>query len=341
MGTLEAGDNRGRSAAGTAGPRLFPVTCSILAADALRAEVAQAYAIGMPVTCQLLRPGTNDTYILTTRDNRYIARVYRAHRRSLADISYELDLLAHLAAKGVSVSVPLAGKDDNLIRPLAAPEGTRHLVLFSYADGKPLSWNETDDSYLAGWMAATIHAASGDFVSRHSRDCLDLRSLIDIPLAAIRPFLTHRPEDWSYLKELAARLRARIEAAARIGLDWGVCHGDFGARNIHIGADRRPTVFDFDRCGPGWRAFDFALIQWGAMNQTNAGMWDSFMKGYTDTRQLAAANLAAAPLFHASCRLMSLGLRAERIAEWGTLCITDSLLDAELMFFQEWETKHL
>ena len=151
----------------TPGSGLFPVTRSILSAEALLEEVAHAYAMDTPVTCQLLRQGLNDTYLLTTRDDRYIVRVYGACRRSPSDISYELELLTNLTAKGVSVSMPIAGKDGALTRPLPAPEGSRQLVLFTYAEGTPLSWDKENHSYLAGRMAATIHAASDDFVSRH------------------------------------------------------------------------------------------------------------------------------------------------------------------------------
>src|SRR2546427_782129 len=67
------------------------ITYSILSGDALQEEVAQAYAIDTPVTCQLLLPSMNDTYLLTTSDSRYILRVYRARWRSLSEILYELE----------------------------------------------------------------------------------------------------------------------------------------------------------------------------------------------------------------------------------------------------------
>jgi Ser/Thr protein kinase RdoA (MazF antagonist) len=322
------------------GGGVFPVIHSTLAPDALLAEVARAYALGAPVACQLLKRGLNDTYLVATRGGRYVARVYRARWRTPSEIAYELELLGHLAARGVPVAVPVPARDGTLARTLAAAEGPRQLVVFSYAQGRPLAWGEAAHCRLAGRLLAAVHAAADGFASAHARAPLDLEHLVDRPLAALRPFLAHRPEDWRYLEGLAGRLRARAAAAAAAGLDWGVCHGDFGGGNIHLGEDGTPTVFDFDLCGPGWRACDLAATRSVAMGDKQGGAWEAFVGGYAEARPLGAADLAAAPLFHALCHLASLGVFADNVAEWGILDMSDWLLDRELAFFREWEAEH-
>ncbi|OGO35677.1 MAG: hypothetical protein A2147_04105 [Chloroflexi bacterium RBG_16_57_8] len=320
---------------------LFPVTYSILSADALLAEVAHAYPIATPVSCQLLRRRSNDTYVLTTCGDRdYLVRVYRARGPTRSEIAYELELITHLAAKGVPVSVPIAAYDGALLHPLVAPEGTRHLVLLTYARGTQLSWDKEEHSYLAGGIAAMVHSASDDFTSQHAHTCWDLVSLIDTPLAATRPFFGHRREDWSYLEGLAARLRARVSAAAKSGLDWGPCHGDLNGGDIFLTEDQTATVIDFARCGLGWRSYDLAGIQWVALKQDTNRIWDAFLKGYTEKRGLATGDLAAVPLFHAICHLLRLGILAENTADWGSLLLDNWLLDEELAFFRKWELEH-
>jgi Ser/Thr protein kinase RdoA (MazF antagonist) len=286
-------------------------------------------------------PGMNDTYLLTARGHRSIIRVYRARWRTPSEISYEMELLSHLAARGVSVSVPLAARDGSLIRPLSAAEGIRYLVLFTYARGTPLSWMEAEHCYRAGKLLAALHVASEDFGSEHERFRLDLGYLIDAPLAVVQPFMAHRPEDWRYLEGFAGRLRARAEAAVGADLDWGVCHGDFSSTgNFHVAEDHTLTVFDFDLCGPGWRAYDLAPIQRAARGYKNSAIWDTFLKGYTETRPLAAADLAAVPLFHTVNHLWSLGMRAGNVAKWGALFMGDWYLDWQLTFFRNWEAEH-
>jgi Ser/Thr protein kinase RdoA (MazF antagonist) len=323
-----------------AGCRLFPVTHSVVAASAMRAVVAQAYRIDAPSKCYLIRRGFHDTYLITTAGNRYIARLYRALGRTPSDIAYELDLLKHLESRQVSVSAPITTRHGNLSHPVMAPEGTRQLALFTYAHGTWLSWENEEHTYLAGKLLAAIHAASQDFISRHIRFCLDLKYLIDAPLLAMRPFLVqHRPDEWRYLNEFAMRLRARAEAAISLGLDWGVCHGDFGG-NLHIGEDRKPTAFDFDFCGQGWRAFDFSAPYSFARGRNKAGIWHLFVKGYTETRPFPSADQASVPLFWAIARLWSIGLRAGNVDYRGTLPMTSGDLRHRLEFFRKWEAEH-
>src|SRR5919109_4270165 len=135
--------------------RVFPVIHSILAADAVLAEVARAYALDTPVACQLLKTSLNDTYLVTTRGGRCVARVYGARWRSAAEVAYELDLLVHLAGKGVPVAAPVPARDGALARPLPAPEGLRQLALFAYGEGRPLAWTEAD-CCLAGRLLAAV-----------------------------------------------------------------------------------------------------------------------------------------------------------------------------------------
>jgi Ser/Thr protein kinase RdoA (MazF antagonist) len=218
---------------------------------------------------------------------------------------------------------------------VAVPEGTRPLVVFSYARGVPLAWTETQ-SQLAGRLLASIHTAADDFVSRHTRADLDLDYLVDRPLRTLRRFLMHRPDDWVYLETLAERLRRSV-SGLREHLRWGVCHGDFGAKNIHTDEAHTLTVFDFDRCGPGWRAFDFALVMWAATGRKRKDIWHSFLRGYQETRILGAADLEAVPLFHALAQLSGLGLIAKHADTFGRLRIDDVNLDAWLTFFRRWE----
>jgi Ser/Thr protein kinase RdoA (MazF antagonist) len=291
-----------------------------------------------PFACQLLRPGWNDSYLLETETGRYFVRVYGARWRTASEIAYELDLITHLARKGVSVSTPIHDREHNLMRPLEAPEGIRYLVVFSYAAGRPLNWENSCESYLAGQMAATIHTASEDFVSRHRRFSRDLEYLIDAPMRAIRPYLAHRPEDRAYLEALAGRLRRLAARAADRGLDWGACHGDLGNRNLHIFEGVTVTAFDFDLCGAAWRAWDLAPANWLAAYSKKPAIWDAFLRGYRKTRPTRDADVAAVPLFRLISLFWGFGMEASSSAHWGTVHMRDPKLDYYVTTLREWES---
>jgi Ser/Thr protein kinase RdoA (MazF antagonist) len=318
----------------------FPVTYSILSAEALSAEVRRAYGLEGPIRCQLLRPGLNDTYLVSAGNERRILRVYRAGWRSAAEISYELQLLEHLASKAVSVSVPIPARDGDVLRPLPAPEGNRHLVLFSYATGAPLSWEREADSRILGRLAAQVHAAASDFAPSHERFRLDFEYLIEGPLAAIGPFLHHRAADHQYLHRFADTLKSRGVRVAEAGLDWGVCHGDLSAKHVHMSPGGEPTLIDFDLCGEGWRAYDLAAAPYYATYKHAPPSWEAFLAGYREVRSLGRADLEAVPLFHAINRLWSLGLYARNAPRWGSLAFKDGYLDSSFAFMRDWELEH-
>jgi Ser/Thr protein kinase RdoA (MazF antagonist) len=310
-------------------PATLPVVHSVAAPEALIAELAGPYRLA-GARCELLQRGLNDTYLVRAGGERYVARVYRARSRPPAEIAYELELLLHLAARGLPVAVPIAGRDGRLQRPLAAPEGKRQLVLFSHADGAPLAWEREEHGEIAGRLAAGVHAAAADFACPHPRRPLDLDELVDRPLAAVRPFLAHRPGDWRELAGIAARLRERIAEAADAGLAWGVCHGDLGAGNIHVAQGGAATLFDFDFCGPGWPAFDL-VAPWRLSARTGrAAVWQAFLRGYDRVRALSPADVGSVARLDAARHLWTLGMRATRAGEVGTSRMADWYLDRAL-----------
>jgi Ser/Thr protein kinase RdoA (MazF antagonist) len=313
-----------------AGP--LPVAHSVIAPEAVATALADAYGLRAPVRGQLFWHGVNDTYLLVSRGGRHVARVYRTGWRSTEEIAYELDLLTHLAARGVAVAAPFPTRDGCLIHALPAPEGERHVAMFAYKEGRPISWADHHHSYLAGCLAAEVHRGSDDFMTHHRRAPLDLEHLIDEPLAAVRPFLDHRRRDWDDLARWAAELRSRAAEATWGGLEWGVCHGDFGASNIHILGDRSVSVFDFDLCGPGWRVWDFVAARAMTQYERQPEIWASFLRGYRATRPMAARDLAAVPLFHAISRLWSLGAHARNTGYRGSWRLSDSFLDSYIRF---------
>src|SRR5215831_10072249 len=111
----------------------YPVTSSVLSAEALRQEVTRAYFIGEVEDCRLIRRGLSDSYLVRTAETPYVLRIYRPSWRTVSEILYEMDMLCYLSQHGASVAQPLKRKDGLFIRGLNAPEGIRQMALFTYA----------------------------------------------------------------------------------------------------------------------------------------------------------------------------------------------------------------
>jgi Ser/Thr protein kinase RdoA (MazF antagonist) len=318
----------------------FPVTYSTLATEALTAWLQDAYELGLVESCRFLHRGLNDSYVVDGSHGRHVLRVYRADWRSANEIAYEVGALEHLGAKGISVALPVRRRDGAALGWLRAPEGERAAVLFTHAPGRELDGSD-EDCRKYGSAVARVHIGTDDFESRDRRFALDLQHLLKQPMSAIRPFLRHRPADLDTLETIAAAVAQRISALPASQMDRGFCHGDFHGDNAHIDGDI-VTMFDFDCCGPGWRAYDIAVFRWRwGEDAAGDGRWAAFLEGYRSLRPIGDADLAAVPLFVAARAIWLRGLHAANTADWGRSWLNDAYWDRLLTGLREWQAKHL
>lgn len=297
---------------------------SVLETEALERELGASYDLARPVTCTLLSAGVNDTYLVTADGHPFVLRVYRAGLRARPEVEYELDLLLHLGRRGVPVSTPVQRRDGGWLAELAAPEGWRPAVLFSYAPGKVLTYSE-EDGRLYGRAAAELHGAAEGFHSSAGRAALDVRFLLQGPLQALRP-VAERRGLWVKISEAARELEDRL-AALIPGLTAGICHGDLHGHNVHRDDEGRLTFIDFDFCGPGWTAYDLATFRWAVdLHSADPKPWESFLEGYRQVRPLSEADLAAIPLLVGMRTVWLMGLRS-REAAWQGVQMADRVID--------------
>jgi Ser/Thr protein kinase RdoA (MazF antagonist) len=161
-------------------------------------------------------------------------------------------------------------------------------------------------------------------------------------MRSIQPFLAHRLDDWEYLVVLAEKLRLGVENLPLNNLDMGFCHGDFHTGNAHLDLDRQITFFDFDCCGVGWRSYDIASFRWNArLNKKDEKMWPSFLRGYTEARNLNDLDIQATRYFVPIRHFWLLGVHTGNGQDWGFGGINDGYFARQLKFFREWETEYL
>ncbi len=318
---------------------IFPVTYSTPAAEALKHVVQEDYPIGLVTDCRFLHRGLNDTFLIATETAKFIFRIYRLGWRKHSEILYELEILLHLSARDVSVSKPVVRKDGAFVGVLEAPEGSRHVVLFSYAPGNEPALDIESQSELYGRAVARVHAESKTLSSSHERFQLDLDHLLNTPVWTIEPFLSHRKDDWEYVKRLAGKLSGLLEKLPLEKLELGFCHGDFHGANAHLEAGQ-VTFFDFDCCGFGWRAYDIAVFRWCArLNGKEKERWPAFLRGYREARSLNDLDVQATDIFVAVRHLWLLDLHIRMGGDAGYGFLNDRYFDRALEFLRKWEAE--
>lgn len=258
-----------------------------------------------------------------------------------ADIQWEIDLLTFLDRCGCSVSTPLAQLNGEHLWTVHAPEGPRHVVLFTYATGTNAyaEQGSADGARAYGAAVAALHQAMQEFTSPHERFALDLAHLADAPLLAVEPLLSHRRSDWRYLLDLGDRLKAHIAALNGAGLQWGVCHGDCHGGNAHL-AGETLTFFDFDCAGPGWLAYDLGVFLWSTTwNKRDEALMPAYLDGYQSRRPLGAAERTAFPAFAALRQIWFMGLQAGNSGDWGIAWLDERNYDRALAFLKQCEAR--
>src|SRR5262245_26729180 len=279
----------------------IPVQRSLLSADALAERLLPDYDLPAGATCHFWHQSINDTYLVRAGDTRLMLRVAPANRRSREQMLAEIDLLRYLGQHGILTPQPVALRDGAYLRTLAAPEGPRHAVLFTFVPGVPYNATTTD-GYRYGQAIAQFHAMADGYVLDDAVWRFEAAEMIDRPLELLRPWFADRPDDYATLLENAARLRETVESLPRVTPCYGICHGDLNDNNIHLIGEDAWALLDFEYVGYGWRVFDIAtffnnqLTQRGRTEETR-GLLDAFLKGYQSERRLSAAELAALPAF--------------------------------------------
>ncbi|MFM2432876.1 MAG: hypothetical protein RLZZ511_4090 [Cyanobacteriota bacterium] len=291
----------------------FPVSYSILQADRLAAHIATRYPLDPIRTCRLWKRGMSDTYLVETTTDRYILRVAHAHWRSRDDVQFEMELLDFLHQQLLPVAHPLRTHHGDLLLKLVAPEGDRYATLVTYAPGEvPVGdFNQTQSTHL-GRTLAQLHQATQQFQPSSDRQILDFDHLVDQSLDLILPQINN-PSLITYLETTRTQLHEQLKSLPQTPPYWVICWGDPHSGNVHCEGDRQITLFDFDQCGYGWRAFDVAkFLQMALCSGMRYSVRDAFLAGYQCHQPLTDIEIAALTPLTQTAHLWRWGISLNR-----------------------------
>jgi Ser/Thr protein kinase RdoA (MazF antagonist) len=318
----------------------FPVECSILSSGALCEQILPHYALLGSRHCHLLQHGDNDTYLVHHEQDKYILRVWQKDTRPREEIEAEMGLLSLLAQGQVPVARPLKRGDGIYLTAVNAPEGERLIGLFGYAAGKvPGKQITPEQSYAYGWAVAAMHQRFDSITHSYPRPPLNLQTLLETPVAALMPWLGHRPADEAYLMTLAETLTAQVSAVPLIPPLYGLCHGDLHKTNLLWTPEGQLTLLDFDLCGYGWRAYDLAVLFWSTRYLPQAeAVRAAYLEGYTTLRPLHPLEFQALPYFVAirDIYITATELDHARRGVMGSDAINEAFFDEHFQFIRRW-----
>ena len=306
----------------------FPVTSTTLSATALRQFAVEKYNLSPNATCRLFRTGINHTYFITDDDHKYVLRVYCYNWRYKREIQAEMDLLLLLKQNNISISYPIPDRNKQFIQDINAPEGLRHAVLFSFAEGGKMRIMDTKTCFEIGVLMAKMHQTTLD--KSCNRITYNSESLLKKPYEqALQHFSAANPE-MQYLKTVGTKIAATLESIGYANLPPGVVHLDIWYDNMSITEENAITIFDFDFCGNGPLVLDVAYFCKQLFHIENdktqyESKKESFLKGYQSIRTLSDDEIKVIPEAAAAIWIFYLGVQSQRF-DWSNVFLTENYL---------------
>jgi len=250
-----------------------------------------------------LKRGFNDTYKITSGEEKYILRIYRTRRRTLEEIQTELNLL--LNENRLPVSVPLPDKDNHFIQEIPSPEGQRVAVMFSFVEGESLRRPSVQQCRQAGEALGAIQNKllsfeSGPLTWDYSPD-----SIFSFIRKTVNETLKSFPDDLVYLDRLEGAIKNRL---AGLNLKVGICHGDLQPENFYFQSNGAVSFIDFDFCGKGPLLYDLGAYTWYDHQGKTKEMLQSFQDGYSTYISLSKEERELIPLFGTLRALFLMGM---------------------------------
>ena len=206
----------------------------------------QAYPLGELLELQGIASGISNTnYFVTTTAGRYVLTLFEEH--SAEELPYFLDLMTHLAERGVPCPHPVRRLDG---RQLDSLNG-KPAALVSCLRGKDI--NESTASHCAevGRVLAEMHLAGLNFSGKNH----DSRDVVWRTAAAnkVLPFL--HAADQAVLQQTMLK-QAKLDIFC---LPQGVIHADLFRDNVLFDGEKVGGVIDFYYACKGVLLYDIAI----------------------------------------------------------------------------------
>lgn len=307
---------------------VFPVTDSTVSAVALNKFIEEKYPIGSNFSCALFRTGINDTYFLSNESTKHVARVYSYNWRTESAILEELDLLLQLKADGFPVSYPISDKNGSFIHVLNAPEGTRYMVLFSYAGGSKVRLLSTEMCAAIGTFMAKMHKSTSKLELKREKYTIDV--LLKHPYESAKRHFSESLPEMVYLKTLVEQLNTSFVTLDSPHWPQGTVHMDIWYDNFNVDAKGKITVFDFDFCGTGWLLLDVAYFCSQLFHkETDKEQYEekraAFLTAYQNLMPLTQQELAGMGSAGAASWVFYVGVQSRRF-DWSNIFLTENYL---------------
>ncbi len=281
-------------------------------ADEELAAFVRRYDIGDLLAFKGIAEGVeNSNFLVHTSAGYFILTLYEK-RVDPADLPFFIELMKHLASKGISCPTPLADRDGAMLGRLAG----RPAALVTFLDGMWVRRPRVVHCAALGRALAELHQAGADFSMRRKNA---------LSVDGWRPLLAGSLDEADTVAAgLGAELSAELDHLEAHwprpegnGLPQGVIHADLFPDNVFFLGERLSGLIDFYFACTDAFAYDVAIClnAWCfepdlSFNVTKAR---ALLNGYKSVRAFTEAEIRLLPLL---ARGSALRFLLTRLYDW-------------------------
>ncbi len=275
--------------------------------EELHAFIA-GFDIGPLVSCKGIAEGVeNSNYLLRCGAGSYILTLYEK-RVNETDLPFFIELLRHLAAKGITCPLPVVARDGAALHRLAG----RPAAVMTFLEGLWPKRPTPKHCAQVGTALAQLHLAGRDFVM-HRANALSIGGWPALVEASASRADTVREG----LRETITMELAHLESCWPKNLPTGVIHADAFPDNVFFLGDSLSGLIDFYFACNDLFAYDLAIAlnawcfeQDGSFNRTKGA---ALIEAYRRVRPLEQQEIAALPTL---ARGAALRFLLTRLVDW-------------------------
>jgi homoserine kinase type II len=269
--------------------------------------------LGTVTELQGIRSGIENTnYYACTAGGQWVLTLFE--RLSFEQLPYYLELMQHLAAKGIPVPAPQPGEDGSLVHRVAGKPAS----VVTRLPGSHRMAPDQAHGEQVGQMLARMHQAGADFTG-HQPHLRGLAWWVET-VPVVLPYLD-APTAQLLRDELAFQQHFAASPGAQL-LPQGPIHADLFRDNVMFddtaGPDLLCGFFDFYFAGTDTWLFDVAVCLNDWCLDLDSGHLDepratAFMAAYESERPLSGAEVRALPALR---RAAALRFWISRLWDW-------------------------
>ncbi|SFU27657.1 homoserine kinase [Pseudoduganella namucuonensis] len=260
------------------------------------------FPLGKPLAIKGIASGIeNSNFFLTTESGEYVLTIFE--NLSFEQLPFYLNLMRHLAERGVAVPAPIANAQGELVTPLHGKPASvvTKLAGASQLDPRPVHCAEV------GAMLAKMHLAGGDYPLHQP----NLRGLEwwNWATPQVLPFMAEAEAD--LLRAEMHFQQAFAGSDTYKQLRQGPVHADLFRNNVMFDGDKLTGFFDFYFAGCDTWLFDVAVTVNDWCIDLDTGVLDT-----ARTRAMLDAYHAVRPFTAAEQEAWQAMLRAGALRFW-------------------------